>query len=198
MRGVSTHRRLRLMKDLGLTLCFLVLMALIVARLEGEGEGQILTGPFRVVDGDTLAMGPERLRLAGIDAPELAQVCHRENGQSWTCGDEARRLLTRLMAQGAPECRGSTTDRYHRLLVSCSSDGQSVNAQMVREGLALATGAITFRREQSQAETARRGLWAGEFDHPRLWRERMGLINEDMERQGIWHDIKSVLSLHWL
>jgi endonuclease YncB( thermonuclease family) len=192
------HRRLRLLKDLSLTLCFLGLLALIVARLEGEGRGHLVAGPLRVVDGDTLAVGGMRLRLAGIDAPELGQTCRREDGGEWPCGEAAKALLTQVLAQGAPECRGTVTDRYRRLLVDCFIDGQNINAQMVRAGLALATGAITFRREQSQAQTARLGLWAGEFDHPRVWRERMGLVNGERERGRIWDDIKSFLALHWL
>lgn len=196
MRAAVTHRRLRLVKDIGLTVCFLGLMALIVARLDGEGE--VLTGPFRVVDGDTLALGADRLRLIGIDAPELQQTCQYDDGRSWSCGEQARGHLSQLLAQGAPECRGSQTDRYHRLLVSCLVGGQSINARMVREGFALADGAVTFRGEQSQAQAARLGLWAGRFEHPRVWRDRMGLINDDKEKEGIWHDIKNFLTLHWL
>ena len=34
-----------------------------------------LHGTATVVDGDTLDLGPSRIRLFGIDAPELAQTC---------------------------------------------------------------------------------------------------------------------------
>ena len=51
-----------------------------------------LSGPARVVDGDTLDMGGVRVRLHGIDAPEIAQSC-RAGGQRWSCGREATRAL---------------------------------------------------------------------------------------------------------
>ena len=34
-----------------------------------------LAGAARVVDGDTLEVKGEKLRLQGIDAPEMAQTC---------------------------------------------------------------------------------------------------------------------------
>ncbi|WP_137129953.1 thermonuclease family protein [Rhizobium sp. FY34] len=192
------HRRMRLSKDLGLTLCFLFLLALVAARLGGDGEETVFVGPFRVVDGDTLAVGSQRLRLIGIDAPELAQACRHKDGQEWACGEAARASLARLIAGGALECRGFSTDRYHRLLVGCFSNGQNIGALMVREGLALATGAITFRREQASAQAARAGIWVGEFEHPREWRSRMGLMNAEEDKEGLWHSMRNFLSLNWL
>lgn len=189
---------MRLSKDLGLTLCFLFLLALVVARLGGEGAETVLGGPFRVVDGDTLAVGNQRLRLTGIDAPELAQTCRLRQGEEWACGEAARALLVRLIAGAALECRGSSTDRYHRLLVSCFGNGQNIAALMVREGLALSTGATTFRREQASAEAARAGIWSGAFEHPREWRSRMGLIDAEEDKEGLWYKIGNFLSLDWL
>ena len=52
-----------------------------------------LSGTARAVDGDTLDLSGERVRLIGIDAPELDQSCQRD-GQGWACGDWAR--ITRL------------------------------------------------------------------------------------------------------
>ena len=52
-----------------------------------------LTGVPRIVDGDTLAIGAEKVRLQGIDAPETDQFCLDGNGVRWTCGIEARDQL---------------------------------------------------------------------------------------------------------
>ena len=47
-----------------------------------------VTGPARVIDGDTLEVQGERIRLHGIDAPEIRQLC-RLDGKPWQCGKEA-------------------------------------------------------------------------------------------------------------
>ena len=42
-----------------------------------------------VVDGDTLRIDGERIRLHGIDAPEAGQTCARPDGGTWNCGASA-------------------------------------------------------------------------------------------------------------
>jgi hypothetical protein len=52
-----------------------------------------IIGEARVIDGDTLDVGPVRIRLHGIDAPEAGQRCGKETGGSWRCGDRATAVL---------------------------------------------------------------------------------------------------------
>ena len=147
-------------------LCMVILIALIVTKVE-QDQDVGLSGRFRAADGDSLEQDGQRLRLLGIDAPELSQTCRRR-AETWACGLEARQVLAGLVASGKTECRGSRRDRYDRLLVRCQSGSLDINREMVRRGLAVAFG--DHEAEERAAKIARRGLWAGEFVQPSEWR----------------------------
>lgn len=162
--GRSRHRGRDWLTALAL-LVSLGALALIVSRWSAEE----ITGHARVVDGDSLEIAANRLRLRGIDAPELAQTCRGEGG-AVACGREARRHLVRLIGGLPATCTGHETDLYDRQLVVCHARGENLNAAMVRDGWALADG--RYHAEQDAARRARRGLWALTFDRPEDWRRQ--------------------------
>ena len=43
-----------------------------------------------VREGDAVQIGNSRLRLGGIDAPSVDQLCLNHSGERWTCGVAAR------------------------------------------------------------------------------------------------------------
>ncbi|MEE9984098.1 thermonuclease family protein [Agrobacterium pusense] len=155
-------------RDGGLFLATVFLGVLIAAKLD-HINSETYSGRFFVIDGDTLSKGKERFRLLGIDAPELAQTCLR-GGESWPCGEEARRVLQRLAAPADFSCSGSSKDRYGRLLVYCSAGGRDVSSDMVSAGFAVASGYFQFSGEQEAARRQALGIWAGEFEKPSQWR----------------------------
>lgn len=179
-------RRRSLVRDGLLTILFLGLVWLAANRLAGGGE--TVTGQPRVVDGDTLAIGRDRIRLIGIDAPESAQICER-NGRDWDCGQEARRHLARLIGKAGVACEGRADDRYGRRLAICAAGGEDLNARMVEDGFAVAFG--NYEAEEADARARRAGLWAGTFDQPRDWRARHGGMAEAPHIDMDW--IKALL-----
>jgi endonuclease YncB( thermonuclease family) len=133
-----------------------------------------VTGRAWVVDGDTIDVSGRRIRLQGIDAPELDQTCTDAQGQPWPCGRAAARELGAHINSQHVTCESSRLDRYERALATCRlPDGSDVNVWMVREGWALDYGrAHLYGAEEAQARTAKRGIWAGSFTRPWEWRQQ--------------------------
>lgn len=137
----------------------------------------LLTGPaiaddVVVTDGDSLRMSGGRVRLWGIDAPELGQRCEW-NGQPFDCGRAAKDQLGKLVTGGPVECIPVDRDRYGRTVARCSLGGLDLAAEMVRSGWALDYWTYShgaYSREEHEAREAGRGLWGGSFQPPWEWR----------------------------
>jgi len=125
------------------------------------------TGLAVAIDGDSLRIGAEQIRLRGIDAPEKDQTCRR-GGEPWTCGEAAWRALRALLSRGLVTCVGAEHDRYGRLLAVCRVLGRDINAEMVSGGLAVSYGDYAAQEREARADA--RGLWSGSFDRPQDWR----------------------------
>jgi len=131
-----------------------------------------IAGVAKAADGDTLTLGADRIRLFGIDAPELQQTCQR-GGQSWACGAEAKARLAALVDGREVVCSTDGVDDFGRLLARCTAAGVDLNQMMVMSGHAVA-----FRRYSTDyvpaediAKLARRGVWAGSFQVPSEYRQ---------------------------
>jgi endonuclease YncB( thermonuclease family) len=88
-----------------------------------------------VVDGDTIWLGGEKIRVADIDAPETHEPrCAAER----KLGDQATRRLRELLDNGAIRLQSidRDQDKYGRKLRIVLVDGQSVGERLVDEGLA--------------------------------------------------------------
>jgi endonuclease YncB( thermonuclease family) len=126
-----------------------------------------VAGRAEVIDGDSLRVAGQELRLEGIDAPEYHQTCRRA-GVPEPCGRQAREALVALVARGVPTCLVDGHDRFGRGLARCTIDGRDVNREMVEQGHAGAFG--DYEGPEARAKAARRGIWATEFQRPADWR----------------------------
>jgi endonuclease YncB( thermonuclease family) len=123
-------------------------------------------------DGDSLRVGDRRIRLFGIDAPELDQTCSDQHGRSWACGREAHAKLRALTLSGLPACRFFGTDRYGRTLAECSTLAVGdFGEAMVRAGYALSYRSPRYWLAEADARWNGRGIWRGTFLRPQLWRQ---------------------------
>ncbi len=99
-----------------------------------------ITGKPRIIDGDTIEIAGQRIRLHGIDAPEAGQSCLAE-GARWACGQNATFALSQMIGTNWVACRERDRDQYGRFVAVCyiaGLQGPDVNAMMVAEGWALA------------------------------------------------------------
>ena len=129
----------------------------------------------KVSDGDSLRSGALRIRLFGIDAPELNQECKDQNGRIWGCGIAAHsQLVTLIGTKKELQCSLRDVDRYGRLIMQCFSGSTDIGAAMVQSGHALAYRHFSnlYIAEEEQAKTALKGIWRGTFSPPWEWRRQ--------------------------
>ncbi len=118
-----------------------------------------------VIDGDTIDVTTiGRVRLLGIDAPEIGRVYD----SSAPFAREARDRLTSLVLHRwvRLEQEGAALDVYHRhLAYVMTEDGQCVNVILVRDGLARVSARVPLtrlqelQRAEAEAQAFRRGMW---------------------------------------
>lgn len=89
-------------------------------------SGLISTHRITVIDGDTIRIGTERIRLRGIDTPELSEP----NG--WAATQRLKDLLGTGSIQLIPRGR----DVYDRVVADVFVNGQNVAELLKREGWA--------------------------------------------------------------
>ena len=125
----------------------------------------------KVTDGDSLRADDRRIRIHGIDAPEMRQSCDRDG--AYKCGVASRNYLRQMLGkQLTLRCEHLDTDRYQRWVMRCYHNGIDIGAGMVRAGWAVAYRryAKDYIADEAEARAAKRGLWAGSFELPWEWR----------------------------
>jgi endonuclease YncB( thermonuclease family) len=146
-----------------------VLLAISVAL---AASGDRIEGVASIVDGDTLEIHGQRIRLRGVDAPESSQICHRD-GHPWRCGQAAALALSTLVGRQTVTCDVHGRDRYKRAVATCTVGGEDMNQWLVESGWALdwprySKGA--YAEAEQAAKAAMTGVWASEFQPPWEWR----------------------------
>jgi endonuclease YncB( thermonuclease family) len=131
-----------------------------------------LEGNPRVVDGDTLAFGQQRVRLWGIDAFEHTQTCTSVTGNNvqYLCGSMATFTMQELIAGKYVRCvqKGHQVS-YGRIVAQCFIGQQDLGKAMVLSGWAFDYTHYSkgyYKDVQEGAREAKAGAWAGSFQWP--------------------------------
>ena len=137
-------------------------------------QGEILSGPVRVIDADTLDVDGTRVRLFGIDAVEKNQMCQDRAGEDWPCGRQATEKLAAALDGQTVRCQVQDTDRYGRAVSVCEAGGKDINHWVVGNGWAVAYTRYSRDYEQAEAEARaeKAGIFAGSFVPPEDWRRQ--------------------------
>ena len=120
---------------------------------------------LRVVDGDTLIIAvdshKERVRLWGIDAPEMSQ----------SFGKQARDFLHARCAGARVAIVRKGKDKYRRILGIVFCNGENMNEALVQSGFAWAYMRRKYVPLMESARKQRRGLWREKNPiEPKIWR----------------------------
>jgi micrococcal nuclease len=143
------------------------------ATLAAMALVQLLQGTTRsdpvlvksVIDGDTVDVATiGRVRLLGIDAPELGRGYDTPAPWAYEAKDRLAQLVLNHFVR--LEQDGDRFDAYSRhLAYLLLEDGTFINATLVREGLARVTARVPLsrlpelRRAEADAQSSRRGMW---------------------------------------
>ncbi|WP_024511764.1 thermonuclease family protein [Bradyrhizobium sp. ARR65] len=131
-----------------------------------------VSGVPKIREADQIQIGNSRIRLSGIDAPSVDQLCLNTKGERWTCGVAARDELIKHTDNKSWTCHLGQTDRRGRALARCEVDGEDIQKWLVHSGWALARVSHDYDADQAAAREAKAGMWQGAFIAPWDWRIR--------------------------
>ena len=149
-------------------LIFSLAMLFVISAHDAAAE---IVGRASVIDGDTIEIRGQRIRLFGIDAPESSQLCTLNDNQ-YRCGQQAALALADKIGERTVRCTEKDTDRYQRVVAVCRVGDQDLGGWLVEEGWAVAFRkySLDYIADEAEARKAQRGIWRGDFEPPWEWR----------------------------
>ena len=115
------------MKKLSLNLSSFAIIILFTISFAYSSEKNIVKGKASIIDGDTIKINNEKIRLAGIDAPEKNKIGH----------EFSKKKLKEKIGNNIVICiRELKPDPWGRTVAECFIDGKSLSSFMVKNGYA--------------------------------------------------------------
>ena len=148
-------------------------------------EIKTISGTAIVTDGDSIRIDNRKIRLVGIDAPELKQTC-QHGITEYPCGKMSKEWLNLLVEDFQITCSYSEKDRYKRILGVCyignidsvafkkKVKSLELNSMMVKSGHALAYRkySVAYIEDEDYAKANNLGIWKMNFEFPWDYRRK--------------------------
>ncbi|NBW81708.1 hypothetical protein EBR21_08135, partial [bacterium] len=137
-------------------------------------------------DGDTCRLKASdntqiKVRLVGIDAPEMGKKNRRKQKEGQAGGLEAKEFLNKLVVGKTVTLRSYGADAYGRNLAEIMVDNEPANLRMVSEGLAevyrgkppKGFNLQPYLAAQEEAVKSKKGIWKYDnYESPKDFRKR--------------------------
>lgn len=140
---------------------FVLKLGISVCLTRQAGAAFMIRKPL-VIDGDTLFHAGHRIRLQGIDAPELTQKG----------GEDAKNQLIRLIGTSPLRVEPRGVDVYGRTVARVLAGRKDIGLAMVASGYAISKQP-SYSSAERGARWGRKGMWSrGGISDPAAWRRR--------------------------
>lgn len=139
--------------------------------IEGLAEVQ---GRAQVHDGDTFTIRGVKIRLFGVDAPEMDQTCELPDNSAWACGLWSRDEVRAVLEGQDLRCVKQVYDRYGRMVARCYLGDRDLAKILVRDGIVFSYASFSrdYIIDEKAAAVAGRGLWQAKVMPPAEFRRQ--------------------------
>ena len=151
----------------------ILILCIILVSFSNFALAKSINGKPKIIDGDTIHIKSNKIRLHGIDAPERKQTC-KINNEEWYCGRQSTKELKKLINKQELECIINDVDFYNRYVAICFVNDININQWMVKNGWAIAYRyySIDYINEEKFARENKLGIWKSEFIEPYFYRKQ--------------------------
>jgi len=178
-------------------LCWLIVALCVMSLPQFVFAQEFSTKVIAVLDGDTVLIrrgnGVQKIRLAEIDAPEVAHAGGQAQGsqQAQPCGELSKRSLSEMVLGKQVQVVSQAVDRYGRMVAHLFMNSLDVNAEQIRLGMAWEYshyhGNKAYVALEAGARQAGRGLWASSQPTPPWdWRR----VHPDTFQQSVSREVR--------
>ncbi len=154
------------MKKRSLILSSIIIIILLIFSFSYSDEKKIAKGKAIIIDGDTIKIDGEKIRFAGIDAPEKGEIGHQFS---------KKKLLEKLGKHVVFCIREKNKDYWKRTVAECFIRNQSISSYMVKNGYAcdyVKYSKGKYANEQKYAKSNKLGIWKMKFNP--AWEKKCG------------------------
>ena len=149
------------------------IICVILFLTSSNSFSKTIIGQAKIIDGDTIHIKNNKIRLHGIDSPETKQTC-KIDSQIWFCGKQSTEELKKIINNQSVECTVNDIDIYNRYVAICLVNDINLNQWMVKNGWAIAYRyySTDYIIEEKYARDNKLGIWKSEFLKPYQYRKK--------------------------